>query len=1377
MSIRYRLHSFTIIYMALLFTGQAMLLAQSEQGKRKILQYYQSKNLGELSERLHIKWMVDRNNGLVAAGKRNLPLKKKLLDGGVSELVKMGKHGSPIYFRTFNSEASRTTRTNYLQNGSPLGLNLNGEQMVIGIWDSGHPRVSHLEFQNFTDHIVIGDAKEPETDLHASHVTGTITASGLNEMAKGMSPFAQSIAFDWENDIAEAAVQAAKGLLLSNHSYGWDSQWLSEDGYSFLFGAYNDEAREWDELMFEAPYYLMVVAAGNDGEKNYNEVPMDPVYPEYDKLSGMATAKNNLVIGAANPAEIDSNGDLVGDVVMAVFSSQGPTDDLRIKPDVTGQGVGVLSTGYSSDQEYLILSGTSMSSPNVSGTLLLLQQYEELKKGKLLKAATLKGVVLHSADNVGSLGPDAHSGWGLLNAKAAVSLLQEDGRTTRVLENQLVDGQTNTFVVASNGEEPLRVSISWTDPPGQPNYALNDPSPVLVHDLDLKVSNKITDFYPWRLTAVNQNAQDGRNTVDPFERVDILDAEGMYSITVSHLGILEGNQEYTLIISGLAPLPILGEVLPTEVTENSIQVSSSIVWEGFGGIQDKGFRWSETERTGSNSEDQISLGQGSGDFSSKISGLKPNTTYTIVAYAENDEGTVNSSLATFTTLATVPSVSEVQVSDINSSGADLSSVIVSDGGLPLTSAGFVYGEVAGFAHSEGIRVSVSGSTLETILEDLHPNRTYYVRSYAENELGLSEGAEASFTTMGALATVSAPDTLDVAVGSARVAFRLVEDWQMGVDEIGLLFGKSEPITVENGIFFKSSELLSFHTFDLEGLQPMSTYYVRAMVKNSKGIGYSRVTSFTTDQDTIAPDLIELKFEDEVDFEISGGHPVQFSAFDAFGLKDVRVRYKGIRKNPLSEDWEESENLLLATVDSLSMTYELPKSSFDELGLMHYLRLEDVSGNVFKSGIGYSYNRYTTEFPYVYPLSHVGPRVSDYRMFGSPLISDQPITEPFITALGKMDPSLWRIFDLDQGDVVEVSDGAFSQPGTGYWLIGAAPASIPFQGHVAKVRHDRPFLLQLRKGWNLLANPYPFSIFWQEIMEVNHPVNSLLSDPIVYDGDYKFVNKLPPFQGFYMYAPEDALLEVPISNTQEGIKSTESSLPKNGWQLLMNQGKVPDAAQAVLVLGMDSRPEIVSGNLRIPALPNDPPKPGITIFAEETRNTPLSRHIVTPDSIYSWMIKLNADPSPEKRFLSWRIRGEFPENYGLYLLPDVSKEPIDMRSVTRFDLIKPGMSKLYIEFREEEKTAFDGIGVGAPFPNPTDGRIAIPYHNDTGRQAVGRLILYSSNGRVAMEMEVPLNKGSDQLEIGVNHFQKGLYFVRIVVTDPVISEDIYKIWLK
>lgn len=443
--------------------------------------------------------------------------------------------------------------------------------------DVGHARASHEEFQNVQNKVSVGDNVRPNVTLHATHIAGTIAGAGVNVSAQGMAPSAQISTNDWTYDAVEVADLALnQGLLISNHSYGCDTEWLGDRGYSYVFGAYINESLVWDELMYEAPYYLMVVAAGNDGTHIHNEAPLDPSFPIFDKLAGKAVAKNNLVVAASYPAEIDENGNLL-DVMMATFSSQGPTDDLRIKPDITGQGVGLLSTGYNSDNEYIRMSGTSMATPNVSGTLLLLQQYVERKHKHYFRGATLKGLVLHTADDIGPKGPDAFSGWGLLNAKKAVQLIDNEGQSSRILEGVMEPGQTVTMRVQAAGNELFEASLSWTDPPGTENYNLNSGIPVLKHDLDLKITKDQEVFYPWRLTAVNQNANDGPNQVDPFEKIEIDGAKGEYLITISHKGTLPVSQKYTLILSGLAPPDNVPPVIKVKPVTISLDASGKAI--------------------------------------------------------------------------------------------------------------------------------------------------------------------------------------------------------------------------------------------------------------------------------------------------------------------------------------------------------------------------------------------------------------------------------------------------------------------------------------------------------------------------------------------------------------------------------------------------------------------------------------------------------------------------------------------------------------------------------------------------------------------------------------------------------------------------------
>jgi hypothetical protein len=158
-------------------------------------------------------------------------------------------------------------------------------------------------------------------------------------------------------------------------------------------------------------------------------------------------------------------------------------------------------------------------------------------------------LILHTADDSGTVGPDPRFGWGLINAKKAAETISSNGTTSVVKELTLQNAQTHTLVVNSTGG-PLYASISWTDRKGAVNIALNSPASRLINDLDIRVSQNTTVNTPWKLTGVTTNGK-GDNAVDPFERVDIANPSGSYTITVTHKGTLTGgSQNFSLIVTG-----------------------------------------------------------------------------------------------------------------------------------------------------------------------------------------------------------------------------------------------------------------------------------------------------------------------------------------------------------------------------------------------------------------------------------------------------------------------------------------------------------------------------------------------------------------------------------------------------------------------------------------------------------------------------------------------------------------------------------------------------------------------------------------------------------------------------------------------------------
>ncbi len=534
------------------------------------------------------------------------PLTLRNKKGRLAYLRGINGQGLPYYITTFDNIISAATiRTNQLWPGGNTNLALNGSsanmKSKIAIWDEGLVRPTHVELVGRVTQV----DKSPTLSDHSTHVSGTLIAAGINPVAKGMSFGAQQLlCYDFNNDEAEMMAAAKSGqLLVSNHSYGDIAGWFLDasqndrwefwgnpgDTVDIRFGLYNKDTQIWDSIAYNAPLYLIAKAAGNNpGEQGplvgqtywrmntngtfVNSGPRPAGISNNGGFTTIATstnAKDILTVGAVNP--IPGGYNSPADVVLADFSSMGPTGDGRIKPDVVSDGVNVLSSISTADNAYDIFSGTSMATPAAAGSSFLLQEYYTKLHGatNFMRAATLKGLLIHTADEAGaSPGPDYSYGWGLIDMARAASVITSDNsdQSQQIHESSLTNGSkdSETFAITASGKTPVTATICWTDPPGVPvnipsgEHNFQDISIKLINDLDLRIRDNTTGivYLPWVLNPTNPAAAatKGDNIRDNVEKVELNDSlvpGRSYTITVSHKSILHrGTQAYTLLISG-----------------------------------------------------------------------------------------------------------------------------------------------------------------------------------------------------------------------------------------------------------------------------------------------------------------------------------------------------------------------------------------------------------------------------------------------------------------------------------------------------------------------------------------------------------------------------------------------------------------------------------------------------------------------------------------------------------------------------------------------------------------------------------------------------------------------------------------------------------
>jgi subtilisin family serine protease len=484
---------------------------------------------------------------------------------------------------------------------------VNGDKIEVGVWDGGEVRISHVEFK-------VDRARQIDSpdalSTHATHVAGTIGANGDsalggNKKAQGMAPKVAMRCHDWNGDTDEMRQASKDGVVCSNHSYGTIRGWHQDPRHGWmwfgypdaspgggavedgLFGRYEGQAMSFDAVVFANPGLSVFVAAGNDrndaapssGSEYW--VRQHPgaewtrskelrqadgaVRGGYDTIAGTSLSKNVITVGAINDITVDPPRPQ--DVKVTDFSCWGPTDDGRIKPDVVANGSLLYSPVADGDDKYEEMSGTSMATPTATGIGALLADLMKKKRSRHLRSDEMKAVLVHTAMSPNP-GPSAQIGWGSIRADLAADVV--GGETGTMLQGQLTAAKKAfTWRGRSKGDEPIRVTLVWIDPPGEPNTSkdLNDSGPALVHDVDLVVTNDAKPgepHYPWTLgferkdlTKPAESArQDRANHVDNVERVDVVKADaaaGEWSVAVA-IPSLDTKQDFALVVSGLEPI-------------------------------------------------------------------------------------------------------------------------------------------------------------------------------------------------------------------------------------------------------------------------------------------------------------------------------------------------------------------------------------------------------------------------------------------------------------------------------------------------------------------------------------------------------------------------------------------------------------------------------------------------------------------------------------------------------------------------------------------------------------------------------------------------------------------------------------------------------
>jgi len=443
-----------------------------------------------------------------------------------------------------NNSARNLAQAEIVQN-TPYGLQGYGVNVLV--YDGGTAYADHVDFGG---RLTVRDSSG--LSYHATHVAGIIGGDGSvsDGLYRGMAPGVQLQSYGFEYDGAGMFLYTNPGDIESDYDEAINFYGAQIANNSIGTNiAYNGFPCQWEGDYGITSMLIDAIVTGSLGEPmriiwaNGNERGYTRCGQSYLSTAPPACAKNHIAVGAVN-----SNDDSI-----AWFSSWGPTDDGRLKPDVCAPGCqsnddrGLTSTSTSG--EYLTLCGTSMACPVVTGvSALLLQDWRNLwLRSPLPRNATLKTLLIHTAKDLGTVGPDYQSGFGSVRIRDAIDFMR--GQSFR--EDSLEQGDVKTYSVqVPPGTTSLKATIAWDDPPGAPNTV-----PELVNDLDLLAIGPAGQViaYPWTLDADDPEAPAVRNQPDRVNNVEqvVVDdpAPGTWIIQVRGYLVPIGPQVFAIATS------------------------------------------------------------------------------------------------------------------------------------------------------------------------------------------------------------------------------------------------------------------------------------------------------------------------------------------------------------------------------------------------------------------------------------------------------------------------------------------------------------------------------------------------------------------------------------------------------------------------------------------------------------------------------------------------------------------------------------------------------------------------------------------------------------------------------------------------------------
>jgi len=292
-------------------------------------------------------------------------------------------------------------------------------------------------------------------------------------------------------------------------------------------------------------------------------------------------------------------------------------------------------------------------------------------------------------------------------------------------------------------------------------------------------------------------------------------------------------------------IPTVSALAVTNITSNSATAGGTVTADGGDQVTARGVCWSPTNSTPTTADSKTSDFSGLGSFASALSGLTPGTTYNLTAYATNAIGTAYSSASSFKTLALAPTLTTTDFSAVTSNSLNSGGIVTNDGGSPVTARGICWSPNLNPTVSDNKTTDGSGTgSFTSSITGLNPGTTYYFRAYATNSISTAYGNQLTTKTSFILPTLTTIPITSITATGAFSGGDIKSDGGSPVIARGVCWSTNQNPTIADNYTVNGTGTAGYPS-ELNLLDPVHTYFVRAYATNSMGTSYGNQVSFTT----------------------------------------------------------------------------------------------------------------------------------------------------------------------------------------------------------------------------------------------------------------------------------------------------------------------------------------------------------------------------------------------------------------------------------------------------------------------------------------------------------------------------------------------------